>query len=137
VQEMPHTSEVHLSPQVARSDISSTEPDEYSVLSIFSHAVLNDTGWYRTVREPEPLLWGLGRNETFLEETPKRNNSAASVCSPCLNGRCCSNRSDYVVFLSLLRCHGVECRCRQNPATLMNIIRRRKRNVMNLRAVTT
>lgn len=79
MQELPPANEVHLSPQIARSDISSTSPDEYAVMSIFSHAVLNDTGWYRCVGEPQPLLWGIGRDREFIEEPPKRNNTAASV----------------------------------------------------------
>lgn len=82
LQELPPGSEVHLSPQVARSDVSSVAPDEYSVLSNFSHAVLNDTGWYRTVGVPARLLWGLGRDQSFLVLPPTRNNSATSVRSP-------------------------------------------------------
>jgi hypothetical protein len=65
---------------VARTDISTPVYDQFSVLSNFSLAVLDDTGWYKTNRTAaEPITWGRGLNHTFLGATSAPNATARQV----------------------------------------------------------
>lgn len=67
----PPNNEVHLSPQVARSDIAAPVYDEFSVLSVFSLAVLEDTGWYVVnMSAAQHMQWGRGLPVSFLRNAP-------------------------------------------------------------------
>ena len=70
---------VHVSPQVARNDISAPSVDEHSVISNISLSILDDSGWYVTNRSlAEPLTWGLGQSSNLLQAvaSPSDNSNA-------------------------------------------------------------
>ena len=81
----PPWNEVHIAPQVARSDISALTYDQFSVLSRFSLAVLADTGWYTVAAGfAEPMQWGRGEPQSFLAtdgtDSQVRHSPLATLC---------------------------------------------------------
>ena len=81
MQEARISDEVHVSPQVARNDVSAPFYDLHSVLSNISLAILDDSGWYVTNRSlAERLTWGLGQGKDLLQSVPSQaGNTNATV----------------------------------------------------------
>lgn len=85
MQEALISDEVHVSPQVARNDISAPLYDEHSVLSNISLAILDDSGWYTTNRSlAQRLTWGLGQRAGLLQSVPLQGDEANITISVCL-----------------------------------------------------
>eukprot|EP00892_Ulva_mutabilis_P008056 jgi/Ulvmu1/5622/UM023_0161.1 len=79
-QDIQITDGVHVSPQVARNDVSAPFFNEHSVLSNISLSILDDSGWYVTNRAlAERLTWGLGQSDELLHAVTTSQAEATNL----------------------------------------------------------